>query len=596
VEVRRKAVDEWSSRLQDALRPTLKSPDNPTMGLLMENVQDALREVFEAAVAGAAAEEEMSRALDLGSESGMAAAVLRDESAVEMLVSAHQAILEAIRDLLVGFGYVGPLDRMEEMPRPDWTGDMTLIGCVGLLSANTHAAVTSRRSSVIGQSVWQDVMRSASKLKDVVGTFPESVFPTTSAEAVERVEGRIRDAWLGIDGVGELMGGRWGFGKTEKPMRMLEQSSITEAQKLKAELHASMRSIQDENFLDVLRIAAKYRDALVVIDVVSSIDLDGNDAGVVNGHRPETEDVRVYAELVAQARQTLQELDTARSQTDDESVLLLSGPASGNLGELCARLASSIASSFNSISDLLDIALEQVSIVNSGAVRGQIGIRSPRYMIARHSSARPPSMTSTQSRHSKRSDRESRRQRVRGLEEEFLDEEEERDRAGAMISAASDSQTSLAVSGQGQRAKDEVSAMSSTTSLAYQQMESDSGSNKGNRSSFMKFMRGRSSSEPDDGKFTRNLKFTETDKGILGRGTERVKPSNRKLAKILGEDLQSLPSVPVPLAPPETPWYLGEDYEPGDIVFDDKGGVKAGTLKALVARLTPHGSTGMSST
>jgi len=45
---------------------------------------------------------------------------------------------------------------------------------------------------------------------------------------------------------------------------------------------------------------------------------------------------------------------------------------------------------------------------------------------------------------------------------------------------------------------------------------------------------------------------------------------------------------------PETPWYLGEDYDPSEIVFDDKGGVKAGTLRALVARLTPHGSTCMS--
>jgi hypothetical protein len=44
---------------------------------------------------------------------------------------------------------------------------------------------------------------------------------------------------------------------------------------------------------------------------------------------------------------------------------------------------------------------------------------------------------------------------------------------------------------------------------------------------------------------------------------------------------------------PETPWYLGEDYDPSEIVFDDKGGVKAGTLRALVARLTPHGSTCM---
>jgi son of sevenless-like protein len=55
-------------------------------------------------------------------------------------------------------------------------------------------------------------------------------------------------------------------------------------------------------------------------------------------------------------------------------------------------------------------------------------------------------------------------------------------------------------------------------------------------------------------------------------------------------------TIPAPLPPliipmPETPWYLGEDYDPSEIVFDDKGGVKAGTLRALVARLTPHGST-----
>jgi son of sevenless-like protein len=57
-------------------------------------------------------------------------------------------------------------------------------------------------------------------------------------------------------------------------------------------------------------------------------------------------------------------------------------------------------------------------------------------------------------------------------------------------------------------------------------------------------------------------------------------------------------TIPAPLPPmipmPETPWYLGEDYDPSEIVFDDKGGVKAGTLRALVARLTPHGSTCMS--
>jgi son of sevenless-like protein len=91
----------------------------------------------------------------------------------------------------------------------------------------------------------------------------------------------------------------------------------------------------------------------------------------------------------------------------------------------------------------------------------------------------------------------------------------------------------------------------------------------------------------------------------LGR---RTKPSrSNKLAKLLGEDsFAQIPTnvlppqaqtVPAPLVPapvPERPWYLGEDYDPSEIVFDNKGTVKAGTLRALVARLTPHGSTGMS--
>jgi len=116
----------------------------------------------------------------------------------------------------------------------------------------------------------------------------------------------------------------------------------------------------------------------------------------------------------------------------------------------------------------------------------------------------------------------------------------------------------------------------------------------------------------------------------------------RKLAKLLGEDVSNIPhlttspppippplqpnlqrqqslsqqspsalttpgsagfgsiSLPAPPPPPPaapaapTPWYLAEDYKMEDIVFDDKGAVKAGTLQALVARLTPHGATGES--
>jgi son of sevenless-like protein len=58
------------------------------------------------------------------------------------------------------------------------------------------------------------------------------------------------------------------------------------------------------------------------------------------------------------------------------------------------------------------------------------------------------------------------------------------------------------------------------------------------------------------------------------------------LAKILGEE------APVPPPVIEIPWYLNEDYNPTEIILDDKGNVKAGTLKALVSKLTSHGQTG----
>lgn len=43
---------------------------------------------------------------------------------------------------------------------------------------------------------------------------------------------------------------------------------------------------------------------------------------------------------------------------------------------------------------------------------------------------------------------------------------------------------------------------------------------------------------------------------------------------------------------PEVPAYLGDDYIGNELVLDDKGGVKAGTMRALVVRLTQHGTAG----
>ncbi|ORY35356.1 hypothetical protein BCR39DRAFT_3332 [Naematelia encephala] len=574
VQIRLKPTTELNRNVRDALQHALRPQEPPTMGLLMDNVNDALREIFEAAVAGSAAEEEMSRATDLGSTSGMATAVLREETAVEMLSSAHKATLAAIRELLTAFGYVGPLERSEDMPRPAWTGDMTLIGSIGLLSANVHAATTSKRVPNTSASVWPEVMRAASKLRDTLPALPRAVAPDAPPTTIDNVLGRPLIAWLSADRLGEMMGGRWGFTLSNSPLRVLDVAALQEVQRFLTQYTETTRNASESNVLDILRLAMRIQETLLGIDIVSAVDLDGDTR---EARLAKEDDAMAYVELVNQARYALSSLDeTTSAITPSMSAVLLSGASRSSLDQLSAVISSCVSE----LATLQIISAEQISANNQYLVRGQIGHRSPLYVPPSTSKPRPHSAISTQSRTSRRSDGSSLPQQSRGLEEEFLDQEEElerRDRAGQM--SGSGSSASLAP----QRAKGtgDVSATSSTTSLAYQQTESDSGSQKAKRSSFMKFMtRTRSGSDTDD-----------------GRGTARSR-GNRKLAKIFGEDFNALPSVPPPgtsssghPAQIDQPWFLREDYEPSEIVFDDRGAVKAGTLKALVARLTPHGST-----
>ena len=502
----RKEIDDYARRMREVLRSELTPEDRPMMGRLLDNIYEALREICQAAVAGSAAEEEMSRAQDLGSETGMAAAVLREESAVEMMGSAHQMTLGAIRELLLAFRYVGPLDTMFELPRPPWTSDMSLIGTIGLLSSNIHAAITSQRLLESGSSVWQDVARSASRLKDVIATFPQAVHPTLNAASIDGVEGRILKAWLGLYQLGQPVGGRWGFGPTAEPLRLLDQNVLAEVLKLRSEVDAALRSVSEENIIEIVRLASRFQKTVDQIDLASSVDFDGDSSGTINGSERREDQRLLLADLANQARQALYELDAARSAIDSSCVLLVTTSANSRSQSASESLLSSVNISVVSLSTLLALGRDRDVIAKSGAVYSQTGSSSPRPLAVQHQPSLPQSITSSQSLVSRRSDAESRRQRVRGLDEEFLDQEEERDRALAMQPvSASTSQTSLtrpALTSQTSlpgRGKGEMSPTSSSTSLAYQQTESDSGSNKGNRSSFMRFMRGRSNSDTDDG-------------------------------------------------------------------------------------------------
>ncbi|KAF7346127.1 hypothetical protein MSAN_01839400 [Mycena sanguinolenta] len=70
----------------------------------------------------------------------------------------------------------------------------------------------------------------------------------------------------------------------------------------------------------------------------------------------------------------------------------------------------------------------------------------------------------------------------------------------------------------------------------------------------------------------------------------RPKPrsGSSKLARILGDEYKSSePKAPEPELPPR-PWYLQPTYSPTEIAIEPDGSVRAGTLPALVERLTAH--------
>lgn len=494
MENQQRAVQDWEKKTRIALTNLLQQTKPPTLAMLIDNVNDALREIFEATVAGSAAEEEMSRAHDMGSESGMATAAMREEGARESLAEAHTAALALLRELLVAFGYVGPLDKMDDLPRPNWATDVTLIGSIGLLSSNVHAAVTSRVTHEEGVTVWSQVMRSATRLKDVVSDLPHRM------AIMDTTEGNNLFGFLGIDSF-DMLAGRWGFSSTPPmtEMRELDQDIVLEVQRIKSESEAVVRTGE---ILNIIRVGSKLHYILEQVDIASIIDIDGelSNAYGHGGGRARAEDLELYNDLVHRARQNLHDLDTAYNMLPTCCVNLLSNSNT-------IPLIVAIDRCYNAVSTLLMISREQSALLSQSQISGSMGHRSTTYRLKRAqrspSMASQVSMTSRTSRASRLSGMEEIRRKAKSMEQEYEEEEriQEQARQQAMaMAAANRSQTSLrqSVSGRGHRTRASASATSSSTSLGFKETDSDAGSQKGgNRSSFMRFMKGRSSE--DDG-------------------------------------------------------------------------------------------------
>ena len=493
--IRKNAVEDWNRRTTHAITAVLTPPKSPNMAWHMDVINDSLRDVFEAAVAGSAADEELSRAEDLGSSVGVQAAFVREEAAVEMLRTSHVALLEVVRSLLAAFGYVGPLDGMVEMPRPIWTGDMTLIGSIGLLSANVHAAVSSKRIADSGLSNWAEVMRAASKLKDVLATFPAWVGPNMTKAQQEAISGKPIQAVFGVSAVGKMLGGKWGFGPRptdDEPLRGLDAGVIADLQRLKMEF-AQMQFSAD-HVLDIMRAASRFQNVVTNVDIASWVDVDGDVSDLTH-----EEDAQIYKKSVTGVQDALIGLEDASSLIDRSLIAMF--PFLATDLRPYDSLTVAIQTSLSSLTTLNHLSAQQSNTAARFRIHAQIGHRSHHF---HRTSGRPQSVTSAVSRHS------ASLSRSRGLEEEYLNHEEDdeyenesRDQAGEMVSASA-SQTSLTPQSQplvrrhGGQPNGEMSASSSQTSLAHQ--ESDSGSVRAKRSSLMKFMKGgRMSVDTDDG-------------------------------------------------------------------------------------------------
>ena len=560
LELQKKSVENWERKTREALMALMQTHEKPTLRGLTDSVNDSIREIFEAAVAGSAAEEELSRAIDLASETGVATALLREESACQLLSAAHDASMLAVRQLLAALGYVGPLDKMLEMPRPLWTGDLTLIGTVGLLSAATHAACVSKRPPENGGSLWSEVMRCAKKLKDVCSALQQTAIGSGSV-----IDAHLAPAVLGVEYLGEIFDGQWGFGKITQSRRF-DGSYVIKLRGIKGELEQASHADQQ---LTALRLLTRFKSALLDVDIASTIDVDGPVTAVVGLTLSQSEDAAVYGDLAIRARQILQDLQQVLPELSLAPSILLS--VNGDTHTALRDMLAAANAAFRSISTLLIISKEQAELVSNGMI-GQIGKRAFGVMTERKQAARQSfvSSQSQTSRQSHRSMQDSLRERALGLEEEFLDEgdydlrSEPPEMSTEALAGTSVSQLPL------DRQRSPPNAGSSTSSLH----QSDSSSQKRNRSSILRV-------------FRRNRNSDEIDTG------QSRKASNRKLVKLLGEDsFEAPPSTSSAPALPELPWYMQDEYGKEELVFDDKGGVKAGTLPALVAKLTPHGSTG----
>jgi son of sevenless-like protein len=600
----------WEERVRTSLAPLYATPARPTLAALVEHTRAAIAQVHEAALRGIAADEQLSVARR--THQGLALAMQDDENAIELATRALDDVVTTVRRMVVAFGYVGPVipartgddaetadEGDDTMQRPAWADNMTLVGNLGLIQYMTHLAITGPRKEP-SDSSWNQVMRAATKLGEVINSMPTVIFPEEDEFDPNSKQGRRLMAWFGADSLGDFMSGRFGFGKQvqENELAPLDTASANTVQAIQDSLQAAISTATLETGTSLIEITQNLVQAVTNIDIASVIDLDGDPNVAIH------EDAHAYADLVSKARHALRELDDMTHQllgTAAEVFLQWETPGGDAARERLSHAASIV---WHALTLLLSVSQQQAALLQHGNVRGFIGGRSHAAMARRAAAAAHARKQSQVSVDSRVSASERNRERERHNREpsvvssgshrtEFLEQDtasgsaSSKRRSFRLSRTSMTSQTSIV---------NQNRHSSSTSSLPYQQ-ESEAGSLRANRASILK------AAVPNLGFFAGNKAGARVTKSASTKVTVGKSRSTRKAGKVLGEDVERIgnfttaptappPPVPTPLSPPPTtsprPWYLATDYPAGEIVFDENQNVKAGTPRALVVRLTTH--------
>lgn len=342
-----------------------------------------------------------------------------------------------------------------------------------------------------------------------------------------------------------------------------------------AELKRRANVVRDQlGQASVADVDARLEDVIVYlddIDVAATLDVDGifrRDGTVFDQAGP-------YNELVNVARNGHKRVEVLSAQlTDATAVLLLEMLEGGPLQS--EPLLDTLESLETTLLALLDIGAAQVAELVEIGWRGRVGRRSlriaEREKAARHvrSASRSSSLASPAIKSA--------------TEERALESLAEKPSVPGRPSLTRSMTSFDQLNPLSRRQSDtpsRMSASSSMTSLSFadNDVATVSSSRRSSASHLMRHV-----------PFLRNRSGSDVDKrsNTVGGG------SRKKLAQMLGEAdvqrlMQSPPTMMTPtLTIPERPAYLGVDYAEDELVMNPDGSVKAGSLPALVERLTFH--------